>query len=77
MRARHREPTRSFVLGALAGAAVGFLFAPAPGGDTRAHIVTRVEHATAETREAGEKVVRKCGEAVAAVAEKLDRMAHR
>ena len=77
MKPRHKEPMRSFVLGALAGAAVAFLLAPAPGRDTRAHIVTGVEHATVETRELGEKVVRKGREAVAAVAATLDRIARR
>jgi gas vesicle protein len=77
MRTRHKEPVRSFLLGALVGAAVAFLLAPAPGRDTRALVVREAEHTAAATRQLGEQVVRKGREALAGVASTLDRIAHR
>jgi gas vesicle protein len=77
MKLTHREPVRSFLTGALAGGAVAFLLAPAPGRDTRARIVTEVAHATTATQRLGEKVARKGREALAGVAATLDRIARR
>lgn len=77
MRPRHGQPTRSFVLGALAGAAFALLLAPAPGRDTRARVVHQVERGASETRELGERAARKAREAIAGVAATLDRIAGR
>ena len=77
MKLKRKEPTRYFLLGALAGVAFAVLLAPAPGRDTRALILRRAEHASAATRELGEKVARKGREALAGVAATLDRIARR
>ena len=77
MKLRRKKPTRSFLLGALAGVAFTVLLAPAPGRETRALILRKAEHASTATRELGEKVVRKGREALAGVAATLDRIARR
>jgi len=77
MRSKHKEPVRSFLLGALVGAAFAFLLAPAPGRDTRALVAREAEHTAVATRHLGEEVVRKGREALAGVASTLDRLAHK
>jgi gas vesicle protein len=77
MRARRWRPPRSFLLGALAGAAFALLLAPASRRDTQARVTREVEHAAAVTRDLGERVARKGREALAGVAATLDRIAGR
>jgi gas vesicle protein len=58
MKTRNRTSSRAFVVGALAGAIVALMFAPAPGRETRASFHGTFRQATNEARALGEKIGR-------------------
>jgi gas vesicle protein len=58
MKTRNRDSSRAFLAGALAGAVVALLFAPAPGRETRASVRTTLQQTTSEARELGERIGR-------------------
>ena len=60
-----------FILGAIAGVAIGFLYAPKPGKETRELIKEKAERATEKAKEASEKAKKAAAEAREKVEEKL------
>ena len=63
--------TVGFFLGAIAGAAIGFLYAPQPGKETRELLKHKAEEAREKASEAAEKVKEKADEARIRVEKKL------
>ena len=59
------------ILGAVAGAAVGFLYAPRPGRETRELLKEKAERAAEKAKEAAEKAKEAAAEARERVEEKL------
>ncbi len=62
-----------FLLGAVAGAAIGFLYAPKPGRETRELIKEKAGRAAEKAKEAAEKAKHAAAEAREKVEEKLSR----
>ena len=62
-----------FLIGAAAGLAIGFLYAPKPGKETRAMLREKVDVATEKAKEATEKAKYAAAEAREKVEEKLHR----
>jgi gas vesicle protein len=69
-RAFYAATCLSFVAGALAGAAVGFLLAPASGQETRDLMSRRLNETADAARGTRDKLLRKGAEAVRAVSQK-------
>jgi len=62
-----------FILGAVAGVAIGFLYAPKPGRETRELLKEKKERAAEKAKEAAEKAREAAAKAREKVEEKLGR----
>jgi gas vesicle protein len=62
-----------FFIGALIGVAVGFLYAPKAGSETRAMLKEKAEHSAEKAREAADKAKEAALQAERRVEEKLGR----
>lgn len=65
--------TAGFILGAVAGVAIGFLYAPKPGKETRELLKEKAEKAREKAREVAEKAKEAATKAEKRVEEKLSR----
>ncbi|MFC1915951.1 YtxH domain-containing protein [Chloroflexota bacterium] len=63
--------TIGFILGAAIGVAIGFLYAPKPGGETRALLKEKAERAKEKASEVAEKAKEAAVKAEKRVEEKL------
>jgi len=65
--------TAGFIIGAVAGVAIGFLYAPKPGKETRELLKERAEKAREKASEVAEKAKEAAAKAEKRVEEKLGR----
>ena len=65
--------TIGFILGAVVGVAIGFLYAPKPGRETRALLKEKAETAREKASEVAEKAKEAAAKAEKRVEEKLGR----
>ena len=65
--------TAGFIIGAVAGVAIGFLYAPKPGKETRALLQEKAEKAREKASEVAEKAKEAATKAEKRVEEKLGR----
>ncbi len=65
--------TAGFILGAVAGVAIGFLYAPKPGKETREFLKEKAEKARETASEVAEKAKEAAAKAEKRVEEKLGR----
>ncbi len=65
--------TAGFILGAVAGVAIGFLYAPKPGKETRALLQEKAEKAREKASEVAEKAKEAATKTEKRVEEKLGR----
>lgn len=65
--------TTGFILGAVVGVAIGFLYAPKPGKETRELLKEKAEKAKAKADEVAEKAKETAAETRGRVEEKLSR----
>ena len=63
--------TIGFIFGAVAGMAIGFLYAPKPGKETRALLKEKAEEAREKVTEVAEKAKEEAAEARKRVEEKI------
>ena len=63
--------TVGFILGAVAGVAIGFLYAPKPGKETRALLKEKAEEAREKVTEVAEKAKEEAAEARKRVEDKI------
>ena len=64
--------TVGFILGAVAGVAIGFLYAPGPGKETRARLKEKAEEAREKVTEVAEKAKEAAAETKHRVEAKLE-----
>jgi len=65
--------TAGFIIGAVVGVAIGFLYAPKPGKETRALLQEKAEKAREKASEVAEKAKEAAAKAEKRVEEKLGR----